>query len=165
MENVERYQSLSKKTAIQIILCDKHRLQVRRTVFLQPNFKRLCKLGKHPLSFSQGQLDPGSPAQAYLTVTDEAVCRGGGVRGRWESQKGMAATPRRNSDSLASACCQSVLATPGPGAATVSTHFHTWTNSQTGQEKQPTHPYLSPCPPSTFPLSKNSLSGAPWAAF
>lgn len=92
---------------------------------------------------------------------------GGGARegGRWESQKGMAATPRRNSDSLASACCQSAPATPGPGAASVSTHFHTWTNSSTGQEKQPTHPYLSPCPPSTFPPSKSTLSGAPSAAF
>ncbi|KAG7237142.1 hypothetical protein INR49_032762, partial [Caranx melampygus] len=29
-----------------------------------------------------GQLDPGRPAQAYLTVTDEAVCRG---VGRWRS--------------------------------------------------------------------------------
>lgn len=63
----------------------------------------------------------------------------------------MAATPRRNSDSLASACCQSAQATPGPGAASVSTHFYTWTNSKRGQEKQPTHPYLSPCPPFSSP--------------
>lgn len=48
------------------------------------------------------------------------------------------------------------LAAPGPGAASVSIHFHTWTNSQTGQEKQPTHPYLSHCPPSTFAPSMNT---------
>lgn len=65
-----------KTTAIQIMLCDKHKQEVGRTVFLQSNFKRFWKLGKHPLSFSLGQLDPGSPAKAYLTVTDEAVCRG-----------------------------------------------------------------------------------------
>lgn len=111
------------------------------------NFKRLCKLGKHPLSFSQGQLDPDSPTQAYLTVTDEAVCRGvgrwmGGGGGR-ESQKHPGGT-----DSLASAGCQSALATPRPGAASVSTHFHTWTNSSTGQEKQPTHPPI----PTSFPV-------------
>lgn len=33
------------------------------------------------------------------------------------------------------------------GAASVCTHFYTWTNSETGQEKQPTHPCLSHCPP------------------
>lgn len=72
----------------------------------------------------------------------------------------MAATPRRNSDSLASACCQSAQATPGPGAASVSTHFYTWTNSKRGQEKQPTHPYLSPCPPFSFPpIQEHSIWG------
>lgn len=48
---------------------------------LHLDFNWLCKLGKHPLSFSQGQLDPGCPTKAYLTVTDEAVCR---VRGNME---------------------------------------------------------------------------------
>jgi len=61
---------------------------------------------------------------------------GGGGR---ESQKHPGGT-----DSLASAGCQSALATPRPGAASVSTHFHTWTNSSTGQEKQPTHPPIHP---------------------
>lgn len=28
---------------------------------------------------------------------------------------------------------------PGPRAASVSTHLNTWTNTQAGQEKQPTH--------------------------
>lgn len=61
-------------------------------MFLQPDFKRLRKLGKHPLSFSQGQFDPGSPAQAYLTVTDEAVCRGVGRRRR----EGVVGVPERD---------------------------------------------------------------------
>lgn len=54
---------------------------MRRNGFLHLNFNWLCKLGKHPLSFSQGQLDPGCPTKAHLTVTDEAVCR---VRGEME---------------------------------------------------------------------------------
>lgn len=48
------------------------------------------------------------------------------------------------------------LATSGLGAASVSTHFHTWTNSKTGQEKQSTRSYLCPYPPSTFLPSKNA---------
>lgn len=127
----------------------------RKKKFFQPDLRSLCKLGKHAPAFSQGQPDPGHPMQPYLTVTDEAVCQEG------ESQRGKAATPRRNSDSLASACCQSELAISGPGAGCVSTHFHTWTNSLTGQEKQPTHPYLPLCLPSASLPSKNTQSGGP----
>lgn len=53
------------------------------------------------------------------------------------------------------ALCQSGGGTPWPrqegrregGAATVSTHFHTWTNSETRQGKRPTHL----CPPPSLP--------------
>lgn len=51
------------------------------------------------------------------------------------------------------------------GAASESTHFYTWTNSETGQEKRPTHLCVSPRLPFSFPPSKNTLSGAPSDAF
>lgn len=45
------------------------------------------------------------------------------------------------------------------GAASESTHFYTWTNSETGQEKQPTHLCVSPCLPFSFPPSKSTIWG------
>lgn len=69
-----------KNTAIQIMSCDKPKQEVGRNVFLQSNFKRFWKLGKHPLSFSLGQLDPGSP-RAGVPDSDRwgSVSRSGAV--------------------------------------------------------------------------------------
>lgn len=89
--------------------------------FLSLTSKGSVKLGKHPLSFSTG---PDWPWQPCAGIPDSD--RWGSVSRRWEGvegsgwgspREGMAATPGRNSDSLASACCQSVLATPWPGGS------------------------------------------------
>lgn len=167
VENAERYQSLSKMTYKNHILCDNHVEAVGEENSVPSAWLQTARWAGQTSSLIFA--GPTWPWPPYAGIPDSdrwgSVWRcggGGGGCGGWvgESQRGTAATPGRKSDSLASACCQSAPATPGPGAGLVSTHFHTWTNSWTGQEKQPTHSYLSPCPPSSFLPSKNTLTGS-----
>ena len=146
---IKACQKKKKTTAVQIILCDKRGLQVRRAVFLfKPNFKRLRKAGQtSSLIFYRARLTLAAPRrhtwqwqmrQCVEEVEGGLRGVGGGVLERgWLLPPGETLThwPRL----VASWCWPP----PGPGAASVSTHFHTWTNTETGQEKQPTHPYLS----------------------
>ena len=145
---------------------------MRKTVFLQPNFKRLGKLGKHPLSFSQGQLDPGSPAQAYLTVTDEAVCRGVGRRrgegggGRWEVPERDGCHPQEELWLIGLGLLPVSAGHPRPRGSPLWVHIFTPGQiARQARKSSPPIPTSPPCPPSTFPPSKSTLSGATSAAF
>lgn len=118
--------------------------------FSLQNFKRLCKLGKHPLPFSQGQLDPGSPEQAYLTVTDEAVCpggwggHGGGGAGGSPTNVWLPPPPPTRRNWLIGLGWLPVSAWP-PRAQGQPLWVHTFTPGQiAGQARKSTHPSLPP---------------------
>lgn len=112
-------------------------------------------------SFAPNQHDPGSP-RTGVPDSDRwgSVSRSGEAGGREGSPElGVAINPRRNSDSLGTRLSASQEeAPPGQGTrrgASVSTHFHTWTNSETSQGKQPTHLY-PPSSPLLLPQSKKT---------
>lgn len=121
------------------------------------------KAGQTAAHLHQTNMTLAAPAQAYLTVTDEAVCRGVGRGGGVSPERGVAINPRRNSGSLGTRLSASQEeAPPGQGTrregggGSVSTHFHTWTNSKTRQGKQPTHLYPPSPPLLLLPRSKKT---------
>lgn len=165
MENVERYQSLSKNDCYTCYV-----------ISAGSRWAELCSLSltsKGSLSwanilthFHWANLTLAAPRrrtwqwQMRQCVEDWG---GGGRRGEgasggspregWLPPRGETLThwPR-----LVASQCKQPLA---QGAASESTHFYTWTNSETGQEKRPTHHCISPSLPFSFPPSKNTIRG------
>lgn len=127
--------------------CDKHRLQVKRNVFPHLNFKWLCELGKHPLSFSQGQLDPGCPTKAYLTMTDEAVCQ---VRGEMEVSEGGSPTVEWLPSAAETLTHWPFSLTSQAPCSLPMDNLHTYTPGQTAQQARRSRPTLNTFPSLSF---------------